>query len=105
MNELEVIVKFSSGDEIKIGENSIIFPIKLVENKDERFCSTSGPIIMEDELHIHEGLIPALTTVFALNEFFYLDDDTKEKVIYKTSSIVSLKQREKRKASVGSFYR
>ncbi|MFD2628734.1 hypothetical protein [Oceanobacillus kapialis] len=97
MSDFEVIIHFSNGDKVTIDEKSFILPIKLVEYKDEKFCSKLQPLNLEEVFHIHDGYIPELTTFFALNEFFTIDEiDSYNKKVYKTSSIVMLEQIDKR---------
>lgn len=89
----EVIITFSNGEQITVGEKNIIFPIALVEDKGEKFTSTTKQLVLSEYFHHNHGYIPELTSVFAANEFFTVDtDDTYTATVYKTSSIVSLKQ-------------
>ncbi len=105
MSNLEVVVTFANSENLTLKQEDIIFPIRLVEHENEKFCSTSKPVVLEEEMHHSEGLIPALTSAFSLNEFFFLSGDGEtNRIVYKTSSIVSLKQRKQQKAGVGRLY-
>ncbi|GAA0343862.1 hypothetical protein ACW0TQ_08125 [Oceanobacillus sp. M60] len=105
MDNLEVVVTFANDEKLYIKQDAIIFPVRLVEHKNEKFCSTSEPIVLEEEMHHSEGLIPALTSVFALNEFFFLSEEGQtNRTVYKTGSIVSLEQRKQQKAGIGRFF-
>ncbi|MEQ6357875.1 hypothetical protein ABNX05_25085 [Lysinibacillus sp. M3] len=96
MFEVEVEISFSNGDKITIGKDTLIFPIRLTEHNGERFCSKVAPIVLDDYFHVHDGYIPELTTTFALNDFFTInDEDSYDTKVYKSSSIVSMKQYEK----------
>ncbi len=91
MDKFDVAITFSNGEKIIVNRSTIIFPIRLTEHNRERYCSQVEPIVLDEWVHHHDGLIPELLTTFAKNEFFYLSTkDQENKIIYKTSSIVSL---------------
>jgi len=93
MEDVQVKISFADGNSILLTNESIIFPIQLVKHKEEQFCSKVQPVILGDHYHIHDGYIPLLTTLFALVEYFTVDkENTFETSVYKTSSIVSIKQ-------------
>ena len=93
MDNVNVIIHFSNGEKVKVDKNSIIFPITLTEFKGEKSCSKNKPVVLDDFFHIHDGFIPELTSVFALNEFFTVNEEDPYKTkVYKTSAIVSLEQ-------------
>lgn len=101
MEELEVVIKFSNDEKLIVNKKSLLFPIKFNEK-----LETSGlaqPVVLEDNMDPHEGLIPVLSTMFAANEYFYIEESEPSspyKTIYKTSSIVSFSQRKKFKAGI-----
>lgn len=91
--DTKVIVHFSNGEKLTLDENSLIFPIVLTEHKGEKFTSKSKPVVLGEYHHTHDGYIPELTTTFALNEFFTVDEeDPYNTKVYKSSGIVSLEQ-------------
>lgn len=91
--DAKVNIHLSNGEKLTVDKNSIIFPITLTEHKDETFCSKSKPIVLDEYFHIHDGYIPELTSVFAKNEFFTINEEDPYKTkVYKTSAIVSLEQ-------------
>ncbi|MDM8100943.1 hypothetical protein [Oceanobacillus oncorhynchi] len=105
MNKLEVVITFANDEKLYIKQDAIIFPIRLIEQDGEQFTSESSPVVLEEHLHNEEGLIPALTAAFSRSEFFYLNKDKQDnRIVYKTNSIVSLKQRKELKAGFGRIY-
>lgn len=88
-----VEITFSNNEKITVNQDTIIFPIKLVESKNVKHSSKSAPVILGDWHHPHDGFIPQLTSTFAENDFFTVDEeDTYKTTVYKTSAIVSLRQ-------------
>lgn len=97
MADFEVIIHFSNGEKVTVDENSVISPIKLVNDNGEQFSTKGLPIFLENVFHVHDGFIPELTEVFSLNEFFAIDEiDSYNKKFYKSSAIVSLEQKDNR---------
>lgn len=80
------IITFSNGEKLKISEGDIIFTINRFKHSDEVITSLSKPIEIEN--HVHDGLIPSITTMIVNNDFFTLTK-TNEKIYY-TKSIVSI---------------
>ncbi|WP_281659119.1 hypothetical protein [Halobacillus sp. Cin3] len=100
MEELEVIITLSNGDKFTVNKNTVIFPIKLIEDNGEEFSSQAKPVVLEKNLDIHDGYIPVLTSTFAKSEFFYIDGEGYEYTVYQSSSIVSLKQRKRTESRI-----
>ncbi len=77
---------FSNNEELEVTSEDRIIPVNLITDIEEK--STSMGLSMELYDHVHDGLIPAITTALSLSEFFYLNsnDDT----IYKSSAVVKI---------------
>lgn len=93
MIETKVEITFSNNEKVILDQDTLLFPIKLIELNNEKFTTKATPIEIRNFLHIQDGFIPELTSIFALNEFFTLNtDDPYETKVYKSNSIVSLRQ-------------
>lgn len=81
-------IYFADKSTVTVTENELIIPIVFTEVSDEKFSSMAKPIELYN--HVHDGLIPALTTAFCSCPFFYIGSDTD--TVYGTGSIVKIEK-------------
>lgn len=79
-------IYFADKSTVTVSEGEIIIPVVLSEVSDEKFTSIAKPIELYN--HIHDGLIPALTTAFCSCSFFYIGRKTD--TVYGTGSIIKI---------------
>lgn len=81
-------IYFSDQSTLIINESDCIIPVSLVvQEKDNSFASMGKPF--EICYHIHDGLIPALTTALCQCDFFYVNSNGD--TIYSSNSVVRIK--------------
>lgn len=81
-------IYFSDQSTLVINESDYIIPVSLVVSEnDEPFTSMGKPLEIYN--HIHDGLIPALTTALCQCDFFYVNSNSG--TIYSSNSVVRIK--------------
>lgn len=80
-------IHFADNSSINISEGDFIIPVVAISDIDsESFTSMGEPL--EIYTHVHDGLIPSITTAICQCSFFYLNRNNN--VIYSTSAIVRI---------------
>ena len=79
-------ITFANGDTLVIQEGEFFVPIVLTEHNGESFSSMGVPY--EISGHVHDGLIPSITTLCLKSGFFYNIDEPGK--VYNPSTIVSI---------------
>lgn len=84
----EAIITLANGETLTLVEGQLIFPIIRVEKDGEIFSTRVKPI--ELCLHVHFGLLPAVTDFLCSCEFFFTSEiDSRA---YKSSAVVSVER-------------
>ena len=80
-------IYFADNSSLSISEGDFIIPVVTISDMDpEAFTSMGEP--KEIYTHVHDGLIPSITTAICQCSFFYLNRNNN--VIYSTGSIVRI---------------
>ncbi len=90
----KAIIVFSDGSTLEVSAGDRLIPVVYCpplekDHDNKNFASMDQPI--ELQIHIHDGLIPSILSVFANCDFFYLNRDTS--VVYNSKSVVRIESK------------
>lgn len=80
-------IYFADKSSLIVSQGDFIIPVITISDIDSKaFTSMGEPL--EIYTHVHDGLIPSITTAICQSSFFYLNRSNN--VIYSTSAIVRI---------------
>ena len=83
----KAVIYFADNSSLNVSEGDFFIPVVTISDMESKpFTSMGEPI--EIYTHVHDGLIPSITTAICQCSFFYLNRNNN--VIYSTSSIVRI---------------